>query len=107
MGYAARGVEKICGGELVQLIVLPMGLCYALPMKHVYTSSDPGQTAMIKAVLEEQGIKSLVKNEALAGGSFAFGYTNTWPEVWILDEARLEEAKTIVADWIQEEGENK
>jgi hypothetical protein len=73
-------------------------------MKHVFTSSDLGEAVMVKSVLEAEGIQVMLKNEVLSGGlSFSLGYTNTWPEVWVLQDDQLEKAQEIVADWTQQD----
>jgi hypothetical protein len=74
-------------------------------MKHVYTSAAIAEAIMIKAVLKDEHIPAMIKNESLSGGIttglYATGMQvpDAWPEVWILEDKDLERAEKIVADW--------
>lgn len=69
-------------------------------MQKVFTSSDLGEATLVRDALEQEGIACMIKNEVLTGGlSFSLGYTNTWPEVWILNEGDVVKAQEIVSVW--------
>jgi len=51
---------------------------------------------IIKAALEGQGIECKVKNENLTGALGELPFTETWPELWIVDELKGKEAMSIV-----------
>jgi len=58
-------------------------------MKRIYSSRNLSHCDMVKSVLAQSGINSMLKNEfacstAGAGITGALGFV--WPEVWVTDE---------------------
>ena len=59
----------------------------------VYSSPDPLMVDHIRNLLESEGITSIVQHRHLGSLAGEVPFVETWPEVWILDEARREEAE--------------
>lgn len=51
----------------------------------------------LRQVLEDHGIRCLIKNEYLAGGLGELPFNECWPELWVLDEADHRYAGEIAA----------
>ncbi len=76
-------------------------------MKLVYTHEYLAFAANVQSLLEQAGVETLMKNEFSGGGRGELGMFDTWPEVWVAEEA-YSKAKAIVdaisqqsdgADW--------
>jgi hypothetical protein len=68
-------------------------------MKRFFTSPDLAAVSELKDMLEAAGIACFINNEvvsALAGG---IPQTESWPELWIDDDAREAEALQIKKQW--------
>ena len=50
----------------------------------------------LKNVLEGEGIDTYVVNEFAAGGAGDLPTFDTWPELWIEDDSRFEQARAII-----------
>lgn len=77
-------------------------------MKRVYTSATPMMASFLHDVLENAGIRCILKNYFLSGGTGELPVNETWPELWVqeADETsalaviRLTlEARTNAPDW--------
>lgn len=77
-------------------------------MKKLYTHENRMIVFNLKNVLQESGIETLVVNEFASGGVGDLAAFDTWPELWITDEAQFEQATSILrgivdgvagADW--------
>ena len=80
-------------------------------MKRVYSEPSPIFIHQIKDLLEDKGIKTILKNEMLSGGVGELPPTEVWPELWVLEdddedpaklavEAFIQSTKTIAQDWV-------
>ena len=67
-------------------------------MQRVFSNTDLGQATLIKDVLEKEGIPCMIKNEVVNPANI-FGFTDAWPEVWIMNDDDLKKALQIVQDW--------
>lgn len=73
-------------------------------MKRVYSAGDIAAAGFIQGVLENEGIRAMVKYALLSGAAGELPPTECWPEVWVMedeDEARAREiisAVTAVAE---------
>ncbi|HTR43630.1 MAG TPA: DUF2007 domain-containing protein [Pseudomonadales bacterium] len=68
-------------------------------MKVIFSSPNLVEITELKDMLEAAGIACFISNEAsskLAGG---IPMSETLPELWIEDDARLAEAEQIKRDW--------
>lgn len=61
-------------------------------MKKIYTSISLEDCAVRKGILESHGIRCFIKNELLSPLAGVIPAPEVWPELWILDEERFEEA---------------
>ena len=65
-------------------------------MKKVYTHENRMIVFNMKNVLQGEGIETVVVNEYAAGGAGDLPTFDTWPELWVDDEAMLAQAQAIV-----------
>jgi hypothetical protein len=65
-------------------------------MKRVYTAPTVTEAHLVKGVLENEGIRSIVKNEHLSGLAGEIPAMEAWPEVWVLDDNEAERAESIL-----------
>lgn len=67
-------------------------------MKKLYEAADPIEAQMLKDQLLAAGIESVVLGGYLVG---AIGElpANIYPEVWLLDEAQLPQARELLAEF--------
>lgn len=67
-------------------------------MKKLFTHENRMIVFNLKNVLQAEGIETIVVNEFAAGGAGDLATFDTWPELWIEDETRLEQAQAIIQD---------
>ena len=65
-------------------------------MKKLYTHENRMIIFNLKNVLQEKGIESSVMNEFASGGAGDLATFDTWPELWIADDDRFDEAESIL-----------
>lgn len=65
-------------------------------MKMIYTSEDRFMVWNVKNTLELAGYDCHIRNEFSAGGAGDIAPIETWPEVWLYNEAQYEEAKSYL-----------
>jgi len=70
-------------------------------MKRVYSEPNPIFIHQLKELLEEKGIRTIIKNEFLTGGVGELPPTEVWPELWIVDKEDKEPATKIVNNFLQ------
>src|SRR5688500_17848365 len=68
-------------------------------MKKVFTSMNLIDVVQLKDLLEQEGIACLIRNDILAGRAPEIPFTETFPELWVQNDADLPKAQTIKADW--------
>jgi Putative prokaryotic signal transducing protein len=61
-------------------------------MKRVYTGSTLSDCSVRRSVLESHGIQCVIKNEFLSPLAGGIPAPEVWPELWVLDDERAEEA---------------
>ncbi len=66
-------------------------------MIKVYTSQDWMAVQMFKSVLESYGIACKVTGEFRASAAGELPPAQCWPELWVIDHARADEALKILA----------
>jgi putative signal transducing protein len=66
-------------------------------LKKVYSAESGLEVAMIKGMLEQEGINCLLKNHLLSGALGEIPAFECWPELWITDDNDLSLARDIVA----------
>lgn len=65
-------------------------------MKKVFTHENRMILFNVRNVLLSEGIATVVVNEFAGGGVGDLPAFDTWPELWLEDEAQLERAQRIV-----------
>ncbi|MFH0779041.1 MAG: DUF2007 domain-containing protein [Candidatus Eisenbacteria bacterium] len=73
-------------------------------MKKVYTSTNLIECSFRRTILESQGIRCMIKNELLSPLAGGIPAPEVWPELWILDDERIEEAIQLLDAEEQDEG---
>ncbi|MGB5446089.1 MAG: DUF2007 domain-containing protein [Psychromonas sp.] len=78
-------------------------------MKLVYSNESHFLVSNIQNLIEAQGINTFLKNEFAQGAVGEISVFDSWPEVWVIDDADFDRAVEIVkasqssslgADWI-------
>jgi hypothetical protein len=67
-------------------------------MKKVFTHENRMIVFNMKNLLQGEGIDSFVINEFASGGAGDLATFDTWPELWIEDDARVQQAEQILQD---------
>jgi Zn finger protein HypA/HybF involved in hydrogenase expression len=65
-------------------------------MKQVYSAQDLLMLGHFKIVLEANGIDCVLRNVHLAAGMGELPPIECWPELWVCDDEKYAQAKTIV-----------
>jgi len=65
-------------------------------MKKLYTHENRMIVFNLKNVLQAEGIETVVVNEFAAGGAGDLATFDTWPELWVEDDGKLEQAQAII-----------
>ena len=65
-------------------------------MKRVYAESSSLMVNYLKNVLESHGIDCVIRNQNLGAAVGELPPIECWPELWVVDEGRREEAEKLV-----------
>ena len=65
-------------------------------MKKLYTHENRMIVFNLKNVLQAEGVDTIVVNEFAAGGAGDLATFDTWPELWVEDDDKLEQAQAIL-----------
>ena len=65
-------------------------------MKKLFTHENRMIVFNLKNVLQAEDIETFVVNEFAAGGAGDLATFDTWPELWVEDDAKLEQAQVII-----------
>jgi len=65
-------------------------------MKIVYSNESLFLVSNVKNLIEAQGISTFIKNEFSQGAIGETSVFDSWPEVWVTDDADLERATEIL-----------
>ena len=65
-------------------------------MKKVFTHENRMIVYNMKNLLQGEGIELVMKNEFTGGGVGDLPAFDTWPEIWICDEAQADQAQSIL-----------
>ncbi|MDV6315288.1 DUF2007 domain-containing protein [Idiomarina sp. HP20-50] len=77
-------------------------------MKLIYTHENKLLVENARNILQIEGIETVMKNEFSSGAAGDLAPMDTWPELWLVDEAQLAKAKELMntmeaqaneADW--------
>ena len=67
-------------------------------MKEIYRDQNLMKCTLLKSILEENDIDCIIKNETVSSLAGAVPFTETWPEVWIINDADLEKATEFATE---------
>lgn len=67
-------------------------------MKRVYLAADPINAEIVKDYLASYGIETIVRDAILWGGLGEIP-VDTYPSVWVLEDAEAEQARALVAEF--------
>lgn len=67
-------------------------------MKRITSSESLAKIGHYKNVLEQSGIRCLIKNEQLSGALGEVPFLECLPELWVLDESDLKRAEGLIAE---------
>jgi len=65
-------------------------------MKKLFTHENRMIVFNLKNVLQAEDIETIVVNEFAAGGAGDLATFDTWPELWVENDAKLEQAQVII-----------
>lgn len=65
-------------------------------MKKIFSHENRMILFNIRNLLQAEGIETRLVNEFAAGGIGDLPAFDTWPELWLEDETRLDEAQAII-----------
>ena len=65
-------------------------------MKRLYTAQDPLTISHLKNILETGGVECVVKNIDLAVAMGEIPPIECWPELWVVEDERYEEAQAVI-----------
>ena len=65
-------------------------------MRRVYTASTLAEAHLIRQLLDCVGIKARVFNENAHAALGELPTTETWPQVWVLQDHQLGPARTVI-----------
>ena len=71
-------------------------------MKLVYTAENLIDAKIVSDILESQSIESTLLNTNLSGAVGEIPFTQVFPEVWITDDEKYNDAKNIISDYGEE-----
>jgi hypothetical protein len=67
-------------------------------VKRVWSGSTLPDTTHFKNLLEQAGIDCVIKNRELGGGLGDLPIFDCSPELWVLEDAKVERAATLIRD---------
>jgi hypothetical protein len=71
-------------------------------MKRVTSSESLAEIGHYRNVLEQNGIRCMIKNEQLSGALGEVPFLECLPELWVINERDLERAENLIADLSRE-----
>ncbi len=67
-------------------------------MKKLYTNENRIILFKIRNLLQEAGIRTVLRNEFAGGGIGDLPAFDTWPELWVEDDSDFERAQVILQE---------
>ncbi len=71
-------------------------------MKRVYRHESMAEVGLVRGLLEQSGIRCLIKNEQLSGALGEIPFLECQPELWVLRDQDAYRAKGIVRDHLRD-----
>ena len=72
-------------------------------MKCVFSAPTITEVYLIKSVLENEEIVTIVKNEHMAGLAGELPFFESWPQLWVMEDEQEETALTVIEDFQKED----
>jgi hypothetical protein len=72
-------------------------------MRRIWSSMTAVPVDLLREMLESEGIACVVKNRALSITAGEVPPIETWPSLWVVDDARADEAERLVAAVMRDE----
>lgn len=69
-------------------------------MRKIYSTDDRVKAGHLQSILEENGIRTLIKNQSLSGAIGELPPIECWPEIWIIDDGEFERANDLINAFI-------
>lgn len=66
-------------------------------MRQVYTNANRMLVLNVQNLLEQAGLKTLLRNEFAVGGMGELSPFDAWLEVWVVDDADFAKAKELAS----------
>lgn len=76
-------------------------------MRKVYTSDNSAIIGHLRQVLENHAIPCIVRNDFLLGGAGELPVNETWPEIWVVDDADFDRARVLIDAIVATEHESE
>ncbi len=70
-------------------------------MQKIYAHPDIGMVHLVRNELENRGIETMIQGEHLTGLIGGGSGIEAWVELWVVDDARIQEAMGIVRGVIE------
>jgi len=67
-------------------------------MKRLYSAESLAEVGHYRNVLEQSGIACFIRNEQLSGALGEVPFLECLPELWVLNDADLEQAERVLAE---------
>ncbi|MFT4614739.1 MAG: hypothetical protein ACI9NT_001890 [Bacteroidia bacterium] len=74
-------------------------------MRKVFTHENRIIVGNARNILEDAGMDVILRNEFASGGMGETSPLETWPEVWVLEDERYEEAVEILQSALSDKAE--
>ena len=68
-------------------------------MRLLFSNPDFMRVGHYQGILEDRGIRCLIKNANASGVMGEVPYLEVWPELWVLEDEEFETAREILANY--------
>jgi len=65
-------------------------------VKKLYSTDDRVMAGLVQSILEEEGIRCVIKNQSLAGAIGELPPIECWPEVWVIHDEEFVHAQELI-----------
>lgn len=72
-------------------------------MKCVFSAPTITEVYLIKSVLENEEIATIVKNEHMAGLAGELPFFESWPQLWVMEDDLADTALAVIEDFQKED----
>ncbi len=67
-------------------------------MIRVFTAQHPAEAHLLKGVLDNAGIETEIRHEALFGATGGVPVNEARPEIWVIDDSRAADALAVLRE---------